>query len=203
MRIVATLIMTALALPAYAGSPAPAAPDPVIAPIATPDSISTDWSGFYAGAQLGWGDVDVVVPGVGAFDGDGALGGLHAGYNWDFGSYILGVEGDFDITDITVSNGAGASGDMNYIARLKLRAGTELGNSMLLYGTVGAAYLDVTGGGIDQNDTGWLAGIGLDRKLAGGWIVGGDVIYHEFNDFDFSLADVEATTIRVRVSRRF
>ena len=202
MRILTTLIMTTLAMPAVAGSLAPVGSDPVIQPIAAPNYSNTDWSGFYAGAQLGWADIEVDVPGLGTLEGDGALGGLHAGYNWDFGSYVLGIEGDFDIFDVTVGVPP-ASGDVKRIARLKLRAGTELGTNSLLYGAVGAAYLDVTGGGVDQNDTGWLVGIGLDHKLAGGWIIGGDVMYHKFNNFDFASVDIKATTIRARLSWQF
>ena len=75
------------ALPAFAGS----LDEPIVAPIpAAPVVVATgpDWTGGYIGAQLGYGDVDTDVDGV---DGDGLIGGLIAGYDFDFGSYVVGA----------------------------------------------------------------------------------------------------------------
>ena len=59
-----------------------------------------DWSGFYVGSHLGyiWGKSRVYDNGVLTESGaptDGVVGGLLAGYNWQSGLLVLGIEGDF------------------------------------------------------------------------------------------------------------
>ena len=97
----------------------PAANAPVVAP-AIPA-----WSGFYVGVNAGYhfGDKEVqttatpaggAVPGsfrrVG-LDNEGIIGGGQIGYNWQFGSWVTGVEADIQAAgindDSTVSVGAG------------------------------------------------------------------------------------------------
>ena len=61
-----------------------------------------DWSGFYIGANLGWSfgrsRTDVTIAGAPfAFTSqrmDGILGGLQAGYNWQSGGAVFGLETD-------------------------------------------------------------------------------------------------------------
>jgi opacity protein-like surface antigen len=92
MRPVAALLLaTTFAGPALAGGPTVVEPEPVIAapPAAVPASY--DWSGFYAGAQIGYGDIST-DPAV--LEGDGLLGGIHAGYRFDFGQFVAGAELD-------------------------------------------------------------------------------------------------------------
>ncbi|MBR0828974.1 porin family protein [Bradyrhizobium manausense] len=84
---------------------------------APPASVAYDWSGFYAGVNLGygWGDsaidlaphnpaftagvLDIalangVVPASLATNPRGVLGGLQAGYNVQSGAFVWGVEAD-------------------------------------------------------------------------------------------------------------
>src|SRR5438552_1372233 len=65
-----------------------------------------DWTGFYVGANLGWSfgrsRTDVTVAGV-PFSStsqrmDGILGGLQAGYNWQSGRAVFGLETDIQAT---------------------------------------------------------------------------------------------------------
>ena len=152
-----------------------------------------DWSGPYVGVQLGFGDFDVGGGGLNASD-DGFVGGVHAGYNWDVGNYVVGGEIDIDGTDISLTG----LGDVDTITRLKVRAGPEYGDTFL-YGTVGAAYADGNGFG----EWGWVAGIGLDWQVSPQWVLGGDVLYQEFDDVNAAGADLDGTTVRVRASFRF
>jgi len=80
------------------------------------------------------------------FDIRGLLAGLHAGRNWQSGSFVYGVEGDVDATNINGSTGflypGGVAGSLSWRsdwqASLRLRAGYEA-SRMLFYGTVGLA----------------------------------------------------------------
>ena len=65
-----------------------------------------DWSGFYAGVNLGWSfgrsNTDYTIAGL-PFGStsqpmDGILGGLQAGYNWQRGRALFGWEADIQAT---------------------------------------------------------------------------------------------------------
>jgi outer membrane immunogenic protein len=63
-----------------------------------------DWSGFYIGGHVGylWGKTRVVDDGVLTEPGaptNGVVGGVLAGYNWQRGPLVLGIEGDFGWTN--------------------------------------------------------------------------------------------------------
>ncbi|MCU0827056.1 MAG: porin family protein [Tabrizicola sp.] len=197
MRSIAAVLATvALCGPALAGGPTVAEPEPVIAAPVEPVIASADWSGFYAGAQLGYGDVDSNGAGL---DGNGWLGGVHAGYRWDFGQYVAGAELDYDSADIELGAGAGSLDD---VARIKLMGGAEFGNS-LIYATTGAAYADATVGGVGLSDNGWFLGAGIDTAINDRWTVGGELLQHQFDNFDGSGVDLDATTLKAKVSLRF
>src|SRR5258708_997349 len=65
-----------------------------------------DWTGFYVGANLGWSfgraRTDVTVAGAPFASTsqrmDGILGGLQAGYNWQSGRAVFGLETDIQAT---------------------------------------------------------------------------------------------------------
>jgi outer membrane immunogenic protein len=90
------LLGTAALIALAAGTPAMAA-DPV--PV-------FNWTGFYLGVNVGgsWGRMNTNVLLAGApFGGeshkmDGWLGGAQAGYNWQTGAWVFGVEADIQAT---------------------------------------------------------------------------------------------------------
>ncbi len=171
-------------------------PQVYVEPVPAPSGW--DWTGFYVGGQLGYGDVD--TDGAATVGGDGGFGGLHAGYNWDFGNFVVGPQVDYDWAEIELDAGAG---DIENVARLRMRAGYDFGNGALAYGAVGAAYADATILGNEQSDTGWLVGAGLAYDLGNNIVLGGDVTYHQFDDFDGTGIDVDVTTLSARISYRF
>jgi opacity protein-like surface antigen len=205
----------AFAAPVFAGSLDVTAPEPAPVMIETAAPIGT-WAGGYAGAQLGWGwadtdtsDVDSnddgiidsvqnTVDQIGE-DGDGVLGGIHAGYLWQNQQFVYGVEGDYDFADIELDDDGG---DIKGIGRLKLRAGYDLGRT-LIYATGGAAYGSARLVGEDYNDWGWFAGAGVDYLVTDAVSVGAEVLYNEFDEFDDSDVDVSLTTLTARVAYRF
>lgn len=183
----------ALAAPAFAGNVAPPVMETVVTappPYQAPQTY--DWTGAYAGVQLGYGKLD--VSGGPADDQDGVIGGVHAGYDFDFGTYVLGASGSYNLADTNV-NGA-------YLANLKARAGYKMGMG-LLYATGGIGFASAEIGGVDRSDTGWIAGVGYDHMLTQNVSVGGEVLYGEFNDFDGSGKDISGTTVQAKLAYRF
>jgi outer membrane immunogenic protein len=110
----AGLIALGVAAPASAADLAPRpyvkAPPPVVAPI-------YDWSGFYIGANGGWGSShncwDVTnFPGAvvvttfreGCHDATGGVAGGQIGYRWQSANWVFGLEAQGDWADLTGSN---------------------------------------------------------------------------------------------------
>jgi outer membrane immunogenic protein len=96
-------LLGSVGLAAMLAGPAMAADMPVVAP--PPPPVLYDWSGVYVGGNIGgvWYDVDRTFPnatGAGGFgpgssisssDSDGIFG-FHAGAQWQWGAWVLGVE---------------------------------------------------------------------------------------------------------------
>jgi len=164
---------------------------------AAPVYAATDWSGGYIGAELGYGHAD--TSNAGGASGDNAIGGVYGGYNYDFGSYVLGGEFSYDTGDNTLSGGAGK---LRETTRAGIRGGYDLGN-MLVYGTTGVvrgkADLLTTKG----YDYGYFVGAGIDHMLSSNVSVGGELIYDDFNNFNHSGVDLTNTTLSARVSFHF
>jgi outer membrane immunogenic protein len=184
-RILAILFAGLLPLPALAA-------DVEVAP--EPEPLVYDWTGFYLGAHVGYGEVQVdgLYDDGGATDftfglePNGILGGLHAGYDLQLGSFVIGAEGDFSWVnwdDSITAGGLVASAEADWLATLRGRLGVALDN-FLLYGTVGAAWTDaeasVTDGptaSVEFDDVALVAGGGvewgfnqnLSVKLEGLW----------------------------------
>ena len=102
------LIALGIAAPASAADmarPYTKAPPPVVAPI-------YDWTGFYIGANGGWGSSHNcwdVVPITGALisngcgDRSGGLFGGQIGYRWQANQFVFGLEGQGDWADLSGS----------------------------------------------------------------------------------------------------
>ncbi len=188
-----------IAGPAFAGSlaePAVTAPPPAPAPVV---ATGGDWGGFYGGLQLGYADI-TGENGLAGISGDGMFYGIHAGYNWDFGQWVIGGELDYDNFDIDLLTTAPAvAATVDNVARLKLKAGYDLGRT-LVYGTAGIARLDSTAG----DDDGAFYGLGVSYQINNNFILGGELLRHDFSDIGGAAGvDAEADTISVRASFRF
>ncbi len=149
---------------------------------------STNWTGAYGGLNLGYGDLD------GDLEGDDTTYGLHLGYDYDFGRYVLGGELEFDKADIDL----GGIGEADSITRLKLRGGYDFGKT-LLYATAGAAQLQTSIG----DDTGAFVGVGVAYQVTDRFTIGGELLEHRFDDIGGTGQDADATTFNLRGSFRF
>jgi outer membrane immunogenic protein len=79
-------------------------PAPIYAKAPVRVDPAFNWSGFYVGGHVGgiWGSSRVFNDGVLTESGaptNGVVGGILAGYNWQTGPVVLGIEGDFGWSD--------------------------------------------------------------------------------------------------------
>ena len=185
--VLSTALVGAMTLPAFAGSLVPATVEPAPmapAPVAAPMMASADWTGFSLGAQAGYGAFDSENPDD---DDDAGTYGLKGGYDFDMGSYVLGLGMQYDATDVDL-------GDANVdgILRAGGRIGYDLGKTL-------PYFADDSSVG-DSN--GYYAGLGVERMLTRSVSLGGEVLYNKFDDFDNSF-ETDATTANVSVNYRF
>lgn len=183
-------LILAGSVPALAGDLAePRIEPPVTAPApVAPVAQARNWTGFYGGAQLGWGDLS------GGVSGDGAIGGVHLGYLHDFGGFAVGAEGRYDFGELRAGGGV----RLTEMGTLALRAGPTL-NNVFVYGSVGYANARVRTLG---RDDGWSAGIGAEFALDDNWRVGGELTRSTFDSFNGG-PNIRATTLQARTSFRF
>jgi len=154
-----------------------------------------DWSGFYIGANGGWGSSrncwDLVPPSAvigseGCHDATGGTAGGQLGYRWQNGTVVFGIEGQGNWADFRGSNIsllAPAFTNDTRIDAFGLITG-QIGyawNNALLYLKGGAAVTAnrnrsfVTGTGVlagsSDDDTRWggVVGVGLEYGFAPNW----------------------------------
>jgi outer membrane immunogenic protein len=126
----------------------------------TPPVLMNSWAGFYFGAHggYGWGDNDFLsvlssnpLLTLGGIKSKGAIYGGQAGYNWQFGKVVTGVELDFSGADIKGSTAASvavppaslfssSTDDIKYLGTARARLGWLPADNVLLYGTAGIGW---------------------------------------------------------------
>lgn len=168
----------------------PMAPAPVMM---APTPVAGDWTGFYLGGSVGTGDVTI---GTGT-PIDASNFGVHAGYNYGVGNIIVGGELEYSRLDFEA---AGDDFDAS-VLRLKGRVGYDAGVFMP-YATAGAAQLTIEDGA-GVKDTGYFYGAGVDYAINDNFRIGGEILQHEFEDFNGGGADIAEQTLGLRVSYSF
>lgn len=180
--------LTAGATAVHAGNPVDGPADPVIVQPVTPIIASTDWTGGYAGAGLGYGDYD-----LGAANGDGGSLGAFAGYNYDLGTAVVGGEVQLLGNDVNIGGT-----QLNEVYRVKGRLGYDAGNT-LLYTTAGYTHANSSVGSGD----GYVAGVGAEYQLNNGMFLGGEYLYNEYDNFAGTGNKLTGNTIEARLGFRF
>ena len=143
-----------------------------------------NWTGFYLGAMGGYAQEN--SSGIGTLSG-GFAGGT-AGYNWQMGALVLGLEVDGAWADIGTTIGDPINGALDYTIRATGTVRGRIGyafNTVLLYGTGGYAWSDnrltATLGGLSVSDSqfhsGWAAGAGVEVMFAPKWSVKAEYLY--------------------------
>jgi outer membrane immunogenic protein len=161
---------------------ASAADLPVRAP-AVPYVALYNWTGFYVGANIGYGWGRVSEDSGASSNLDGVIGGGQIGYNWQMNNIVLGLEADFQGSGQKASgNGfigltpVSVSERIRYFGTVRGRIGYAW-DRWMVYATGGWAYtnvgLDVSTplGSASSNTTksGATVGGGVEWAFAGPW----------------------------------
>ena len=151
------------------------------------------WTGLYVGGQLGYGwaedetkNYSVNDPSysdwIGEHDMDGATGGIFAGYNFQNGNWVYGVEFDAERSNIEGGDTSWSYGDeINAEITSQVSARARLGyayNRALIYATGGLAIANIdtrytNDGNVDRYDhtrSGWTLGAGVDYAFGPNWM---------------------------------
>ncbi|KFG70406.1 outer membrane protein [Microvirga sp. BSC39] len=179
--------------------PSRRAPAPIIAaaPIFT-------WTGFYVGvnAGYGWSDDDFDSVALADDDNDGGfVGGAQVGYNYQIGSFVVGLEGDIQYADFG-REGAFVVGGTTYdidnsdwFGTVRARAGVAFDRA-LIYATGGFAFADEANG--------WTVGGGVEYAFTNNLSAKIEGLYVNLdNDDDFPGFDGETDFGVVRAGLNF
>ena len=181
---------------------------PVAPPPPAPAPIPLD---FYLGLQAGIvsGDIETEATAAPApsIDFEGPIYGIHAGLRREFGPVTLGIEGDWNTTNVDLEDsGTDVVIEMDRLAHLKLQAGADL-NGVFIYGTAGMAFASMTienfGPPLDLEDSAPVYGLGADFMVNQSISVGAEYLVHDFEDMDDSGVDVGFNTLMLRASFHF
>ena len=194
-----------------------AADMPVKARPLPPPAPVFSWTGLYIGfhAGLGWGESNNTVlendnnlfpqGHVNHNEFNGFLGGVQVGYNYQFGLWVVGVEGQFSWANIDGDSRQEAvllanrhvetHNEVNWVTTATGRLGYSAG-PLLIYVKGGAAWADfettrsrtirtstfevlsdINGG---ETRSGWTVGVGAEWAFAGNWS-----FKAEYNFLDF------------------
>jgi outer membrane immunogenic protein len=188
------------------------------APPPVPYVAPFTWTGFYIGGYAGgsFGSVDWSSPlfsGGTVTSGGFDIGGL-AGFNYQFGATVVGVEAEFgaflngnDSLSVhgVVGNNAFTINDKfrdTGVGRLRGRVGYAVQPNTLLYIAGGWTFANtnesITGActtcavpntfNFSQNRwlNGWNIGGGVEYALTSNWILRGEYIFDEFTKYNFN-----------------
>jgi len=203
---------TALAglLSLAAGALAPAYAADIRLPVrkaAPPAFIQTyyNWTGFYIGGHVGYGWADFT--GTDTFTGaitdsaaaSGMIYGGTVGFNYQLGSWVFGVEGDFTFGDVKWTEDflglATAEVKVDQIYTAAGRIGYAF-DRWMVFGKFGGAWTQeqynfsvfgATATGT-VNRTGYLLGVGLEYAFLGNWTAKVEYNYMDLGSKDVTLA---------------
>jgi outer membrane immunogenic protein len=241
--LLGTVATVALALPLAAqAADLPAAPA-YKAPIMAPAPVYS-WTGFYigvnAGAAINDSDYNLfptgcfltnVACGGGPpnnplrsdshkFNGVSFTGGGQAGYNWQMGMTVWGIEADLNwkgenetdsinrpVLPPLVGNFIHSTTDqLDWFGTVRARGGFLATPSLLIYATGGLAYghvnsatsvaftstTDAYAGSISTTRAGWTAGAGAEWMFAPGWSAKAEYLFVDLGTASYTSACVTA-----------
>jgi len=213
--VFATVSLIALAAAANAAD----MPMPYKAP--PPAPITGGWTGFYLGLNAG-GGIGLARSEFSALGANfatvrnslpGPLAGLQAGYNWQMGAVVIGLEADYQLSNLSggmsapcapgICNAAALTATYGqkvpWFGTVRGRLGYTQG-SWLFYVTGGYSYarLDTNAfaaaGGVSaafsqhENRNGWNIGTGIEVMLTPNWTARIEYLYLDFGSLSTSIS---------------
>jgi outer membrane immunogenic protein len=153
-----------------------------------------NWTGFYLGVNGGggWGHSywDANTTGIPL---SGGLVGGTAGYNWQTGHVVLGLEGDIDWADLsgtrtTAGCPVGCNTSDSWLGTVRGRVGYAF-DRFLPYITGGLAVGDIQAAtpgfpGASTTNAGWTVGGGLEYALPGNWSAKAEYLHVDLGHFN-------------------
>ena len=191
--VAATPAAWAADLPSAPPPQAPARYVPAVAPVYNWSGVYIGINGGYAFGSTDWSSPGAGIVGTGTFNTNGGLVGGTAGFNFQSGQIVYGIEGDWDWADISGSSSnttstidpagiCGTAGALacryqtssNWLSTIRGRVGYAF-DRVMIYATGGGAAGDVkatfsnpnTGftGSTNSTEWGWTAGGGIEAAL--------------------------------------
>ena len=149
-----------------------------------------NWSGPYAGLNIGyeWGKVTNT-----AGEPSGLMGGGQLGYNWQSGQFVFGAETDiqFSGADDTFAPWKFAN---PWFGTLRGRVGYAF-NNILVYGTLGLAYGELKGTFLALDETrtevGWAGGVGAEYGITPNWSARVEYLYMDLASRAFTITGAD------------
>jgi outer membrane immunogenic protein len=168
--------------------------------------LNYSWMGPYLGVNIGyaWGSVDnnLTKP-------SGFVGGVQAGYSFQQGPWVFGLEGDVQATgaDDTFAPWKFSN---PWFGTVRGRGGYAF-NNILVYGTVGLAFGELRANtfGLTESHTnvGWTAGLGAEVGLTRNWSAKVEYLYVDLANSNFAITGMSNGynfgTLRAGVNYRF
>lgn len=189
------------------------------APVAQGVSLY-NWTGLYAGANVG-GDWVRDSASWGFFGSDlnsaTVFGGLQAGYNYQTGPWVFGLEADAGYGNASKTVGLGLldlKTEKTWSGTARLRAGYAF-DTVLVYGTGGLAWAsfkstltDVFGNSASDDKTriGWTVGGGLEYGMTKNISIKGEYLYSDYGGTTTVLGvreEISDHLVRVGLNYRF
>ncbi|MDR3375420.1 MAG: porin family protein [Ancalomicrobiaceae bacterium] len=202
---------------------------PVKAPEPYPQTIAAygfSWTGAYVGANIGAN----LAHGV-AGDSSGVIGGLQAGYLWQTGQFVYGLEADVSLGNNSKSTsfsdavlgGVSTQRDrIDWNTSYRGRLGYAF-DRFLVYGTGGLALANIesrfsnTNNGVTVTDkntnfrAGWSLGAGLEYAITNNVTVRGEYLHNGFGHYNVNYGgngvsvrqNIDENLLRVGVNYKF
>ncbi|WP_293858809.1 outer membrane protein [uncultured Alsobacter sp.] len=156
------------------------------------------WTGFYVGANAGYGFGQITKAGTLFNDPSGFVGGGQIGYNYQMNNIVFGLEGDLQYADLRdkVSPAgrlaglpAGTKNGIEWFGTVRPRVGFAADRA-LFYVTGGLAYgnqkLNVPGVGSGDNvNIGWTAGAGVEYAFTNNWTAKVEGLYVNLDSHNY------------------